>query len=226
MLSRPDAVVFDLDGTLVDTVGTRIRAWLQTFVEEGIPADERHVAELIGSDGKRLAREVAARAGLQIDGARAERIDRRSGEIYGALNTDPRPLPGVAAALDALTQSRTAWAIATSSRPEQVAASVAALGLPAEPMLIDSSRVSHAKPEPDLLLLAARELGVTPDRCWVIGDATWDMQAAAAAGMPAIAVTAGSAVNGAALRAAGASVVLESLAQLPELLDHARALRA
>ena len=74
---QPKALIFDLDGTLVDTVQTRIAAWLQTFEEFGIPADRRQVSKLIGSDGRRLARVVAEAAGKTIDAALAEEIDRR-----------------------------------------------------------------------------------------------------------------------------------------------------
>lgn len=210
--------MFDLDGTLVDTVEIRIRAWLETFNEFGIRADHSPVAELIGSDGRRLAREVAEAAGQAIDDRQAEEIDRRAGERYGSLNVSPRPLPGVLAAIDALDDRGIPWAIATSSRPEQVTTSVAALGLAEPPLIVDGGRVARAKPAPDLLLLAANELAVAPEGCWVVGDATWDMRAAVAAGMMAVGVTAGSAVDDAALRAAGASVVLETLAELAGLL--------
>jgi beta-phosphoglucomutase-like phosphatase (HAD superfamily) len=128
-LARPDAVLFDLDGTLVDTVAVRIRAWDTVFAEFGIPATQRRIARLIGIDGRRLVREIAAVAGLAIDAAQQEVIDRRCGEIYADLNRDPRPLPGVRSLVDALEVRGIPWAIATSSRREQVAASVAALGL-------------------------------------------------------------------------------------------------
>src|SRR5205809_1610117 len=157
-LSPPRAVIFDLDGTLVDTVETRIAAWLAVFVEEGIPASREAVAPLIGSDGKVLARRIAADAGMELDDARAESIDRRCGEIYDRLNTNPRPLPGAREALEWLDDQGLPWAIATSSRREQVAVSVAALSLPNEPTIIDGTHVEHAKPAPDLLLYAAREL--------------------------------------------------------------------
>jgi phosphoglycolate phosphatase len=123
-------------------------------------------------------------------------------------------LPGATALLARLIRDEVTWAIATSSRREQVAASIAALDLPAEPRIVDGSHVEHAKPAPDLLLLAARELGVGPERCWYVGDATWDMRAAVAAGMEAIAVLAGSGVDEAALRDAGARVVLATLDDL------------
>lgn len=219
MLPEPDAVVFDLDGTLVDTVGTRIRAWLQTFATFGLHAERAQVAELIGADGKALARQVAEAAGRHIDDELAEEIDQHAGELYGSLNVAPRPLPGAREALETLDARGIRWAIATSSRPEQVATSVAALGLVRPSLIVDGSRVAHAKPSPDLVLLAARELSAAPERCWVVGDSTWDMRAAVAAGMVAIGVTAGSAVDAAALRAAGASLVLTTLAELPAVLD-------
>jgi len=214
----PEAVVFDLDGTLIDTVETRIAAWLDALAEAGTPTTREHLAPLIGLDGRRLARDIASLVGAPIDDARAEAIDRRSGELYERLNQAPRPLPGVRELVDAIEARRLRWAIATSSRKDQVATSVAALGLDVEPMIVDASHVEHAKPEPDLLLLAADQLGVEPARCWYVGDSTWDMIAAVAAGMIPIGVTAGAAVDEAALREAGAPVVVESLRDVAEAL--------
>ena len=212
-LPAPAAVIFDLVGTLVDTVETRIQAWLAVFAEEAIPADRGLIADLIGSDGRRLAREVSSAAGITLTAGRDETIDVRSGEIYASLNTHPKPVPGVSALLERLEAAGTPWAIATSSRREQVAASVSALTLLREPLVIDGTHVLHAKPAPDLLLLAARELAVSPEGCWYVGDATWDMLAAVAAGMIAVGVTTG-AVDAATLRQAGAVAVVASLAEL------------
>ncbi|HYT14232.1 MAG TPA: HAD family phosphatase [Candidatus Nitrosopolaris sp.] len=209
----PAAWIFDLDGTLVDTVETRITSWLRTFQEYGIPADRDQVAGLIGSDGRRLARVVAEAAGLASDPQREEEIDRRSGDIFSALNIDPRVLPGALELLNVLDDHRQRWAIATSSRRQQVDASVNSLKLSSRPMVIDGSNVEHAKPAPDLLLFAARELGVEPSRCCYVGDAVWDMQAAAAAGMPAIGVVSGSA-TAAQLAEAGAWFTVEDLNEL------------
>jgi HAD superfamily hydrolase (TIGR01509 family) len=209
----PDAIIFDLDGTLVDTVGTRIVAWLRTFDEEGIPAERAQVAALIGSDGRLLARVVAAAAGRALDDARAEEVDRRSGEIYSALNREPRPLSGARELLGALGAKGIRWAIATSSRPEQVDASVDSLGLAARPTVIDGSNVAHAKPAPDLLLYAAGELGVDPERTWYVGDSVWDMQAARAAGMRAVGVATGAATV-TDLEAAGAQLTVSDLHDL------------
>ncbi len=218
---RPEAVIFDLDGTLVDTVHARIDAWRQALGDAGLTVTREQLEPLIGVDGKRLAREVAAAAGKPIDDRRAEEIDRACGEIFERLNRVPKPLPGVRELVDALEQRWIRWAIATSSRKEQVAASVDALGLPREPTVVDGSHVEHAKPEPDLLLLAAERLEVDPGRCWYVGDSTWDMVAAVAAGMVAIGVTAGSAVDAQVLNGAGAVLVVRTLADLVPLLKPA-----
>jgi phosphoglycolate phosphatase-like HAD superfamily hydrolase len=169
---QPTAWIFDLDGTLVDTVETRIVAWLRTFEEQRIPANRALVAGLIGSDGRRLARIVAEAAGQTLDSIREEEIDRRAGEIYSELNLDPKTLPGALELLQTLDESGRRWAIATSSRREQVDASI----------------------------------------CYV-GDAIWDMQAAVAAGMPAIGVVSGSATDGELARA-GALFTVKDLTEL------------
>jgi HAD superfamily hydrolase (TIGR01509 family) len=210
---KPAAVIFDLDGTLVDTVETRIRAWLAVFAEEGIPADRPQVARLIGSDGRRLAREVASAAGMPLAPGRDEAIDERCGHLFADLNRQPGLLPGVRDLLARLETAGVPWAIATSSRREQIGASVDALRLVGPPLIVDGTHVAHAKPAPDLLLLAASQLEADPADCWYVGDATWDMLAAVAAGMPAIGVTTG-AVDAATLFAAGAVRVVASLAEL------------
>lgn len=215
-LPRPSAVLFDLDGTLVDTVPTRIAAWRQALAEHGVAADGDLLASMIGIDGRQLAREVAEASGVPMRIERAAEVDARHGEIYQVLNTDPTPLPGVAELVFALEEMGVPWAIATSSgNAGQVTASVAALRLAEEPTIVDGSHVEHAKPEPDLFLEAAKRLRVEePSRCWCVGDATWDMAAAVAAGMVPVGITAGSAVDARALRMAGAVVVVPTLADL------------
>jgi len=218
-LPQPRAVLFDLDGTLVDTVETRIEAWLEALAAAGFPTTRARLAPLIGVDGRRLAREIAALAGVALDEETAERIDRDSGERYEHLNRSPWPLPGVRELVETLDARGIDWAIATSSRKEQVVTSVRALGLMQEPRIVDASHVEHAKPEPDLLLEAAAQLGVGPAHCWYVGDSTWDMVAAVAAAMIPIAVMAGSAVDQAALRGAGAAAVVADLSELVDALE-------
>lgn len=210
----PDAIFLDLDGTLVDTVPARIDAWAAAFEEVGIGVARVRLEPMIGMDGKRLAREVAAAAGRSLTDDEADAIDRRSGELFDERNREPRPLPGAQELLSTLDARRLPWAIATSSRREQVAASIRGLGMDREPRIVDGSHVERAKPAPDLLLHAARELGVDPAACWYVGDSTWDMRAAVAARMAAIGVLAGAVVSEADLAQAGATVVVPTLRDL------------
>jgi len=129
---------------------------------------------------------------------------------------DPRVLPGAIELLNALDEHRQRWAIATSSRREQVGASVNALRLSRPPLIVDGSNVEHAKPAPDLLLLAARQLHIAPSQGCYVGDSVWDMRAAVAAAMPAIGVVSGSA-TAAELMKAGALFTVDDLTQLVPL---------
>ena len=217
-LHRPDGLIFDLDGTLVDTVRARIDGWVEALGAAGLPARADRIAPMIGMDGKRLAREVARAAGSSLDEAEVEEIDRAAGDAFDRLNRSPRALPGVHELISAAERHAIRWVVATSSRKEQVTASIAALGLDRDPDIVDGQQVQHAKPAPDLLLLAAERLDLPPDRCWGVGDSTWDMRAAVAGGIPAIGVLAGSAVGAAALQAAGASLVVPTLADLARTL--------
>jgi HAD superfamily hydrolase (TIGR01509 family) len=212
-LPTPQAILFDLDGTLVDTVHLRIDAWTEALRQHGVATDRDRLAGLIGSDGRRLAREMSREAGREFDEAEAKVVDDLSGAIFDELNATPIPLPGATELLSALELSHLTFAIATSSLPGQVMASVTSLALPSEPPIVDQSHVAHAKPAPDLLLFAAAQLGVTPERCWYVGDSTWDMFASAAAGMTGIGITTGAA-DADALLGAGATVTIDDLTVL------------
>jgi HAD superfamily hydrolase (TIGR01509 family) len=218
-LRRPDGLIFDLDGTLVDTVRARIDGWIEALGQVRLETTAAKVGPMIGMDGKRLVREVAGLMGRSLSDDQVESIDHAAGAEFDRRNAGPRPLPGIAETLAAIEGCGARWLIATSSRAEQVRGSVAALGLQLEPMIVDGSQVEHAKPAPDLLLLAAQRLGAAPAVCWVVGDSTWDVRAALAAGMTPIGVTAGSAVSAEALLAAGAAVVVPTLVELARLLD-------
>ena len=218
---RPDGLIFDLDGTLVDTVQARIDGWVDALDAAGLSSSADEIGPMIGMDGKRLAREVAKHADRTLSEDEVEAIDHAAGAAFDRRNHAPRPLPGLAETLDAIERCGARWVIATSSRAQQVRGSVAALQLEDSPDIVDGSHVEHAKPAPDLLLLAAERLGVAPEGCWAVGDSTWDVRAAVAAGMTPVAVTAGSAVAADDLREAGAAVVLPTLAALAGLLAEA-----
>lgn len=218
LLPRPRGLIFDLDGTLVDTVSARIDGWVEALAAAGIEASRDRIAPMIGMDGRRLAREVAVAVGRSLSEDEVEAIDKDAGAAFDRLNLATAALPGFGELLAFADRAGIRWVIATSSRKEQVTVSVAALGLASAPEIVDGSHVKHAKPAPDLLLLAASRLGVEPGSCWAIGDSTWDMRAAAAGGIVAIGVLAGSAVTAEALTEGGAARVVPTLGDLVELL--------
>jgi 2-haloacid dehalogenase len=217
-LPDPKALLFDLDGTLVDTVRFRAEAWRRAFASSGMTVDPAILPRYMGSDGRWLAGEVGRSIGRELDWAARDELDRAAGANFDELNVSPATLPGATELLTMLEASNLTFAIATASQPGQVAVSVSALRLPAPPRIIDGGNVEHAKPAPDLLLVAAEQVGVEPGLCWYVGDSAWDMMAGAAAGMAAVGVTTG-ATDAAALVAAGASVVIPGL---PALLDELR----
>ncbi|MGD8485488.1 MAG: HAD family phosphatase [Chloroflexota bacterium] len=209
----PQAIVFDLDGTLVDTVGTRVEAWMAVFPRFGIVPDPAFLAPLMGSDGKYLARMTAEHYGVALEPGEDAEIDRQAGAEFRVLNADPRALPAARELLETLTDRGLPWAVATSSLPDDAHASVASLGLRSMPLICDGADVEHAKPAPDLLLKAAHLLAVEPSETWYVGDSRWDMVASKAAGMRAIAVLTG-ATPEEALGEAGADVIYPTLAEL------------
>lgn len=212
-LPDPEALFFDLDGTLVDTVPVRAEAWRRAFAKIGLTIDPATLPPFMGADGRWLAGEVGRAAGRELDWAARDELDQFSGAFFDELNVSPAVLPGATELLTALESSDLTFGIATASQPGQVAVSVAALRLPAPPRIIDGGHVENAKPAPDLLLVAAEQVGVAPARCWYVGDSAWDMMAGVAAGMTAIGVTTG-ATDAGGLRAAGAAVVIDGLSPL------------
>jgi phosphoglycolate phosphatase len=216
-LPDPQALLFDLDGTLVDTLPVRAEAWRRASAQFGLSIDPAILPRLLGSDGRWLAGEIGRAAGRELDWVAADQLDRSAGDIFDELNGSPATLPGATELLTLLEASSVSFVIATASQPGQAAVSVAALRLPAPPPVVDAGTVKHAKPAPDLLLAAATHVGVAPERCWYVGDSTWDMMASVAAGMPGIGVTTG-ATDAAGLRASGAAAVIAGLSALRDEL--------
>ena len=211
-LHAPRALIFDLDGTLVDTVGTRVDAWMDVFPSFGIDPDPEFLAPLMGSDGKLLARMVAEHYGVELKPGDDAQIDIQAGNEFRVLNANPRALPAARETLEWLTDRGMPWAVATSSLPDDARESVESLGLRSMPLICDGADVEHAKPAPDLLLKAAHLLDVDPAETWYVGDSRWDMVASKAAGMRAIAVLTG-ATTKPVLVEAGADVVYPTLAE-------------
>ena len=171
--------LFDLDGTLVDSVYQHVLAWKEALDAEGIALSVWRIHRKIGMSGGLFANMLLRETSLQVDPARLERLRRLHAQSYRRLVAGVRPLPGARELLASLTEHSIPWAIATSGRMETAAANLAALGVdPAKVPVVTRDLVKYAKPHPDLFLAAAERLGAPIETAVVVGDAIWDMLAA------------------------------------------------
>jgi HAD superfamily hydrolase (TIGR01549 family) len=185
------ALIFDLDGTLIDTVYAHVFAWQRALAEAGMPIDGWRIHRRIGMSGGLFARAVAREAGRGLSDEEAESIQRRHGELFRELLPDRRPLPGARELLSFLRSEEIPHGIATSGRHPEIDASLEALGVPPETVVVDRGDVLRAKPEPDLFLACQERLGMEIRDCYVVGDAVWDLLAARRAGMLSVGLLTG-----------------------------------
>jgi HAD superfamily hydrolase (TIGR01509 family) len=175
---RP-AFIFDLDGTLVDSVYQHVLAWKLALDQEGIDLSVWRLHRRIGMSGGLLIHQLLRETRLEISGERTERLARLHAEAYQSLVSQVRPLPGAREILSALTQQDIPWAIATSGRMETAALHLEALGVdPDQSIVVTRDQVKYAKPDPDLFVEAARQLQAPIASAVVIGDSIWDILAA------------------------------------------------
>jgi HAD superfamily hydrolase (TIGR01509 family) len=191
-LTSPVAFLFDLDGTLVDSVYNHVRAWHLALREEGIELSIWRIHRKIGMSGGLFTNQLLRELGRPIDEAAIQRLRARHAEHYVALAHEVVPLPGAVELLEALKDLDLPWAIATSGRMETAAANLRSLGLvPDGTTAVTRDQVNYAKPDPDLFVEAARRLGTKTQGSYVIGDSIWDMIAAARCGALGIGLLSG-----------------------------------
>ena len=171
--------LFDLDGTLVDSVYQHVLAWKTALDSEGIELSVWRIHRRIGMSGGLFTNQLLRETGLEMSAERVERLRRAHAAAYRQYADAIRPLPGARDLLAWLTEARIPWAIATSGRMETAAVNLAALGVdPAAVPVVTRDQVRYAKPDPDLFLAAAERLGAPIETAMVVGDAIWDMLAA------------------------------------------------
>jgi HAD superfamily hydrolase (TIGR01509 family) len=175
---RP-SFLFDLDGTLVDSVYEHVLAWQEALTAEGIELSVWRIHRKIGMSGGLFLNQLLRETKMDINPDRVERLGRLHAEAYQKFRGKIRPLPGARLLLDALTDARIPWAIATSGRMATAAQNLAALGVdPKVDTVITRDDVKYAKPDPDLFVAAADRLNVPITSAIVVGDSIWDMLAA------------------------------------------------
>ena len=191
-MSGPAAFLFDLDGTLVDSVYNHVRAWHLALREEGIDLSVWRIHRKIGMSGGLFVNQLKRELGIELDEATIQRLRARHAEQFLALSGEVVPLPGAAELLQALSDLGLPWAIATSGRMETASANLKSLGVDRErAVVVTRDQVNYAKPDPDLFVEAARRLGTDPRGSYVIGDSIWDMIAAARCGALGIGLLSG-----------------------------------
>jgi HAD superfamily hydrolase (TIGR01509 family) len=173
------AFLFDLDGTLVDSVYQHVLAWKEALDSEGIELSVWRIHRKIGMSGGLFTHQLLRETGGDISAERVERLQRCHAQAYRRLRAQVRPLPGAQALLAALTREGRPWAIATSGRMETAAVNLQALGVdPDTTVVVTRDDVKYAKPDPDLFVAAAGRLGAPIEQAVVVGDSIWDMLAA------------------------------------------------
>ena len=211
-------LIFDLDGTLVDTVYAHVFAWHRALTEAGFPIEGWRIHRKIGMSGGLFTRAVAREVGRDLDAEEIEAVQRRHGELFRELLPDRPVLPGAVDLLRDLRAQGIPHGIATSGRRPEIDASLHALGVGSETVVVERGHVARAKPEPDLFLACQERLGIPADQCYVVGDAVWDLLAGRRAGMLSVGVLTGGYGEDELIRA-GAFRVYRDAAELRVSLD-------
>ncbi|HMH66319.1 MAG TPA: HAD family hydrolase [Pinirhizobacter sp.] len=175
------AFLFDLDGTLVDSVYQHVLAWKESLDAEGIDLSVWRIHRKIGMSGGLFTHILLRETGMEITHDRVERLRIGHAAAYGRLAAagSVKPLPGAIALLAWLTDAGIPWGIATSGRMETAAHNLEALGVdPSKVPVVTRDQVRHAKPDPDLFVTCAERLGMDIREAVVLGDSIWDMLAA------------------------------------------------
>jgi HAD superfamily hydrolase (TIGR01509 family) len=214
---RP-AFLFDLDGTLVDSVYQHVLAWREALAAVGIELAVWRIHRRIGMSGGLFVNALLRETGREDVAAEAGRLQQLHAEAYARLSGEVRPLPGARELLRTLTAHRVPWAIATSGRRESAGPTIALLDVPKDVPIITRDLVRHAKPDPDLFLAAAERLGVPIEHAYVVGDSIWDLLAARRARALSIGLLSGG-YGRDELQAAGAYRVYDDPADLLGHLD-------
>ena len=210
MSRQGDAVLFDIDGTLVDSTYHHALAWHRAFSRLGEPPPMWRIHRTIGMGGDKLVGEVAGDAAEEQHGDDLRDLWRQE---YLRIRAEVRPLPGAADLVRRLATDGFRVALASSGDPQFAQEAIDLLGIGEQvEVLTTSEDVEDSKPEPDLVGVTLERLGDV-DRAVFVGDTPYDVEAAGRAGMGCIAVLTGGFSRG-ELSEAGASLVVESLSEL------------
>jgi HAD superfamily hydrolase (TIGR01509 family) len=183
-LENPDlsvtspALLFDLDGTLVDSVYQHVAAWHEALMESGITVSVWKLHRRIGMSGGLFLRALQREIGREISEEEQRTLTRLHAEGYTRRLSQVTALPGARELLHYLADRSVPFAIATSGARQTAARSIELLNLQVDVPVVTRDLVERAKPDPHLFLAAAQILEVSPVDCFVVGDSVWDLMAA------------------------------------------------
>jgi HAD superfamily hydrolase (TIGR01549 family) len=167
--------VFDLDGTLIDSVYQHVIAWSEALTSEGLSLPISRIHRKIGMSSELFEKQLFKELG-GVSTATMTRVKERQAEVFSRQEPQIQPLPGATALLEALSLAGIPWAIATSGSPDATALNLKKLRIDsAKATVLTGSDVSQGKPEPDVFLASAERLGVPIERVYIVGDSTWDL---------------------------------------------------
>jgi HAD superfamily hydrolase (TIGR01549 family) len=190
-MANSPAFLFDLDGTLIDSVYQHVLAWREALERGGKKLAVWQIHRRIGMSGGLLVNALARETGGSVDAAEAEKLIQWHGEAFVNYARQVRPLPGAIELLAYLRTAGVPHAIATSGLHKSAAISLEMLGVGGDTVVITRDMVRFAKPDPDLFLAAAEKLGVSIHDSVVVGDSVWDLLAAQRARAIGVGVLAG-----------------------------------
>jgi HAD superfamily hydrolase (TIGR01549 family) len=171
--------IFDLDGTLTDSVYQNVAAWKEALDAEGIPLAMWRIHRKIGMSGGLMLKNLSRETGLDLSEQQAERLSKLHAQAYDRLQGQIVALPGANDLLRRLDEENLTWCIATSGEMATAEINLKVLGLDSQRInLVTRDDVKQGKPDPSLFIAAADKMGAPIEECLVVGDAIWDMLAA------------------------------------------------
>jgi HAD superfamily hydrolase (TIGR01509 family) len=189
--SHTPALLFDLDGTLIDSVYQHVLAWHEALEELGLSLAVWRIHRRIGMSGGLLVQALGREIGQQLTSEQAQKLQERHAAAYERYQGGIQLLPGVRELLQQLSRANVPYAIATSGHPEGARSALQRLAVGPQVPVITRQDVQRAKPDPDLFLAAAERLGIPIARAMVVGDSVWDLLAARRAGCLGIGLLSG-----------------------------------
>ena len=185
------AFLFDLDGTLIDSVYQHVLAWHEALEEMGLSLAVWRIHRRIGMSGGLFVQALGREIGHPLTDELAAELQQKHAAAYQRQRKGLRPLPGASELLDQLSRAGVRYAIATSGHREIAEPSLKMLGVRPEIPVITRDEVRRAKPDPDLFVAAAARLNVPITNAMVVGDSVWDLLAARRAGCLGVGVLSG-----------------------------------